>query len=194
MKKQILKTLLLAAAGLLTLPFLAQTAHADSYVDFSCAGSACTGTVANNSGVYSSTGIGGLQQSVAGGPDYLTGLFTLAFNTGTDAVSMTGNAAAGNDTLLGTITNTTPISAGGVTLLTLTTTWTTLPADFAAYFNAPSGSSLDSVIYLTATGAPSSIDFTIVPTATPEPASVMLLGLGLLALCGLVRRKEISVV
>src|ERR1700722_17104154 len=112
MRKQIFKTLLLAAAGLLTLPFLAQTAHADPYVDFSCAGSACTGSVANNSGTYSSSGIGGLQQTVSGAPDYLTGLFSLAFNTSTDAISMTGNAAAGNDTLLGTIVNASPVSLG----------------------------------------------------------------------------------
>ena len=194
MRKQIFKTLLLAAAGLLTLPFLAQTAHADPYVDFSCAGSACTGSVANNSGTYSSSGIGGLQQTVSGAPDYLTGLFSLAFNTSTDAISMTGNAAAGNDTLLGTIVNASPVSLGSQTLLELTTNWTNLPADFASYLGATSGGSVGSVIYLNTSGTATSIDFTVTPTVTPEPASVVLLGLGILALCGLVRRKEISIV
>src|ERR1700730_8113234 len=103
MKQTVLKALLLASAGLLALPLLAPAAHADSFVDFSCGGSACTGTVTNSGGTYSTTGIGGLQQSTTGGPDFLTGAFNLIFNTSTNAISLTGNAAAGNDTLLGKI-------------------------------------------------------------------------------------------
>src|ERR1700676_465628 len=100
---QIAKRFLLIAACVLVLPFLAQTAHADTYVDFACGGSSCSGTVTQVGSTYSTTGIGGLVQGVAGGPDYLTGAFNLIFNTSTTAVSLTGNAAANNDTLLGTI-------------------------------------------------------------------------------------------
>jgi hypothetical protein len=190
MKQAIVKRLLLAAAGMLVLPFLAQTAHADSFVDFSCGGSSCSGTVTQVGSTYSTTGIGGLVQTVAGGPDYLTGAFNLIFNTTTTAISLTGNAAAGNDTLLGTIVSATPTSLSGQTQLLLNVNWTSLPADFSSFLNAPAGSSLGSVIYLNPSGAASSIDFTITPT--PEPATFLMLGTGLLALGGLFRRKAFN--
>src|ERR1700722_251307 len=119
MKQAIVKRLLLAAAGMLVLPFLVQTAHADSFVDFSCGGSSCSGTVTQVGSTYSTTGIGGLVQTVAGGPDFLTGAFNLIFNTTSTAISLTGNAAAGNDTLLGTIVGAYPTSLSGQTQLVL---------------------------------------------------------------------------
>jgi hypothetical protein len=189
MKHTVLKAILLASSGLLALPLLAPAAHADNFVDFSCGGSACTGTVTNSGGTYSTTGIGGLQQSTAGGPDFLTGAFSLIFNTSTDAVSLTGNAAAGNDTLLGKITNFTTTTSGPATLLAIATNWTTLPTDFATYLGATSGTSIGSVIYLNTTGVATSIDFTVTPTPAPEPASLLLLGMGLLALYGFTRYK-----
>jgi hypothetical protein len=191
MKQTVLKAILLASSGLLALPLLAPAVHADSFVDFSCGGTACTGSVTSSGGNFSTTGIGGLQQSTTGGPDFLTGAFNLIFNTGTGSVSLTGNAAAGNDTLLGTITKFTTMTGGSATLLAIATNWTTLPSDFATYLGATSGTSLGSVIYLNTSGAATSIDFTITPapTATPEPASFLLLGMGLLALYGFTRTK-----
>jgi hypothetical protein len=189
MKQTVLKALLLASAGLLALPLLAPAAHADSFVDFSCGGSACTGTVTNSGGTYSTTGIGGLQQSTTGGADFLTGAFNLIFNTSTNAISLTGNAAAGNDTLLGKISNVSSMTGVSATLLAITTNWTTLPTDFATYLGATSATSLGSVIYLNTSGAATSIDFTLTPTPAPEPASFLLLGMGLLALYGFTRYK-----
>jgi hypothetical protein len=189
MKHTVLKAILLASSGLLALPLLAPAAHADSFVDFSCGGSACTGTVTNSSGVFSTTGIGGLQQSTTGGPDFLTGAFNLIFNTSTNAISLTGNAAAGTDTLLGKITSVSTTTSGSATLLALATNWTTLPSDFATYLGATSGTSLGSVIYLNTSGSATSIDFTVTPTSAPEPASLLLLGMGLLALYGFTRYR-----
>jgi hypothetical protein len=194
MKQIVLKALLLASTTLLALPLLAPAAHADSFVDFSCGGSACTGTVTSSGGNYSTTGINGLQQSTTGGPDYLTGAFDLIFNTGTGAVSLTGNAAAGSDTLLGKITNFTTTTSGSATLLAIATNWTTLPSDFATYLGATSGTSLGSVIYLNTSGSATSIDFTVTPTAAPEPASFLLLGMGLLALYGFTRTRGADVI
>jgi hypothetical protein len=180
---------LLLVAAMLGLSLLGQTARADSFVDFSCGGSSCSGTVTNAGGVYSTTGIGGFIQGVAGGPDFNTGAFSLIFNTSTDAISLTGNAAAGNDTLLGSIVGAVPTTSSGQTLLALSVNWTSLPTDFKTYLNASSGTSVGSVIYLASTGAATSVDFTVTPTATPEPSTVLMLGGGLLGLCGLCGRK-----
>jgi hypothetical protein len=188
--KQVVKALFVMAACFFALPFAAQRAYATSYVDFACGGSSCSGTVTNSGGVYSSTGIGGLVDTVSGGPDYSTGAFSLAFNTSTDAISLTGNSAAGGDTLLGSIVGASPTSTSGQTLLALTVNWTTLPTDFSSYLGSSTGNSVGSVIYLTSTGAATSIDFTVssTPTSTPEPATALLLATGLLGMLSL-RRK-----
>lgn len=193
MGQAIMKRVLLAAASMLVLPFLAQTAHADTYVDFSCAGSGCSGAVTQSSGNYSTTGITGLQQTVSGGPDYLAGTFDLIFDTSTDAISLNGDSGAGDDTLVGSIVGVTPESLGSQTLLALTVDWTSLPTDFQTYLDATNGNSVGSVIYLNTSGAATSIDFTVTPTSAPEPSSLLMLGAGLLALCGLRGRKALNV-
>jgi len=91
-KKVKLKNLLLVAVCTLVMPLLAQAAHADSYIDFSCGGSSCTGTVTQVGNVYSTLGIGGLAQGVEGGPDYQTGLFNLVFDTSTTNIGLLGDA------------------------------------------------------------------------------------------------------
>jgi len=189
MKQSIVKRALLGATAMVALALFAAPAHATS-VDFSCGGSNCTGTVVQAGSNYSTSGIGGLVQLIAGGPDYNTGAFTLVFDTSTDIASLTGNAAAGNDTLLGTIIGATPLTSNGQTLLALNVNWTSLPADFAAFLNSGAGNSVGSVIYLDQTDAATSVDFTVTPT--PEPATFAMLGSGLLGLCGLFGRKAFN--
>ena len=100
MKQTLLNRVLVIAAAMLVLPFLAQPAHADNIADFNCPNGAtsCSGTLVQSGSNFSTTGIGGLVSNTIGAPDYLNGAFTLVFNTGvSNAISLTGNAAAGND-------------------------------------------------------------------------------------------------
>ena len=168
MKRIGLKRLALAVAAVLVLPFLAQTARADNFVDFSCNASTCTGAVTESGGTYSSTGIGGLVQGVVGGPD-TAGAFTLDFDTSTDLISLVGNAAANDDSLFGTITSLTA-TGGANGQLTLNVDWTSLPADFQTYLNTTTGSGIGSVIYLN-TGNAFSVDIPVLPT--PEPGTAL---------------------
>jgi len=116
--------------------------------------------------------------------------FNLVFNTSTTNISLLGDAAAGNDSLFGTFAGVNPIALSGQTLLALTVNWTSLPTDFQTFLNASARSSVGSVIYLNSNGTASSIDFTVTPT--PEPATFLMLGMGVLALGGLVLRKAFN--
>jgi hypothetical protein len=188
MGNAIAKRILLVAASVLLLPFMAQTAHADNVVDFSCGGlNSCTGTLTISGSTYSATGagIGGLVEGPAGSPD-AGDTFNLTFDTSAGTISLTD----GTDTLSGSIVS----SATLPDILSLNVDWTSLPTAFQTYLGATSGSGAGSVIYINTSGsdAAESADFDVTPT--PEPSSSLLLGVGLLALCGLIRRKAVNVV
>jgi len=75
---------------------------------------------------------------------------------------------------------------GGLDMLTLSVSFASLPADFAAFLGAPSGVAANANIFIQGgTG----LDTVINIQSTPEPATLWLFGSGLLGLGGLVRRK-----
>jgi len=161
----------------------APAAKADSFIDFACpTGQApCTGTVTLSGANFSGSGIVlDASSSPAGGFPSDGGAFTLGFDTSTGMIQLIG---PGSEDFYGLITGfSAPVSG----LIDMTASWGTLPADAQTFLNSSSGLSTGFVIYLTDSGTPTSVDFTVV---APEPASLLLLCAGILALGLMLKRK-----
>lgn len=161
---------------------------AQTNVDFFCTlggSSACTGTVVHSGTNFSSTGITVYNDS---GP-FSSGVpFTLAFNTATGLVSIDGTGIYAGMNLIGNIIASSTMGGGSTTGFSFIATWPTLPANVQAQLGTPTGTDSGFIIYLNSSGAAQSVDILITPT--PEPASMLLVGTGLLAIGGFLRRRR----
>jgi hypothetical protein len=186
-----IRRIVLGLLSLMLLPLLAQTALADN-IDFACSTQAsCNGTVTQSGSNFSSTGI-----TLANTTGPYAEPFILAFDTATSTITLTEVGGAG-DVLHGVINGF--VSIGNTAIdVAMNAYWYGLPTTVQTFLGTATGTDDASVIYVKASGAATLVDVFITPTpggvAVAEPASVLLAGIGLLALCGLTRRRVAQLV
>jgi hypothetical protein len=176
----------MALMGITFFGVLGSHAHA-SAITFSCSSQTACGTqsVTASGGNFSASGI---TELLSVGPSGFPNPFDLTFNTamGGDNISLIDSIDGA--TLMGSITSFTDI-AGPTSTLDLHVIWDVLPAAFSSFLGSPTGIDIaELTLNVSSGGGPVTGANTLIDP-TPEPASLALLGSGLIIAGCFFRRR-----